>query len=165
MNSLPSQDITKQDITRQDITKNDNEKDLSIIEGSIPTIVLLEEQLRVYRHRQRIGEIVVRKEVETRVIEIPIRREKLIIEQVEPEYKQIAVVDLGNDSQLNGLEESLGYFEPVFKGEFKSVKSAIQFLNAIASLPDKGISIRIEIKVEDALVPETYQKLLESFVN
>lgn len=58
-------------------------------------IRLLEERLVVDVHKRKIGEVVVRKEVETRIVRVPVRREILIVEQISPEFKQLAVVDLG----------------------------------------------------------------------
>jgi stress response protein YsnF len=54
-------------------------------------ISLLSERLKVDYTRHKIGEIVVRKEIETQIlqVQVPIRHEKLIVEQVSPEYKQL----------------------------------------------------------------------------
>lgn len=135
----------------------------------IPPILLLEERLIANIDRRKVGEVVVRKKVETEIIEIPIRREKLIVEQVSPEYKQIAVIDLGTDrsSYIPVNEEvSLNYSQPVVKSEFESIKLASQFLNAIAHLSDAGCtSIKIEIKVKDISVQKAYQELLGNFLN
>lgn len=56
-------------------------------------IPLLEERLHVNRQRRKIGEVILRREVETRIIEVPVRREKLIVEQISPEFRQIACID------------------------------------------------------------------------
>jgi len=61
-------------------------------------IPLLEERLIIDRHKRKSGEIVIRKVVETEVIEVVVRREKLIVEQVSPVYKELAVIDLGRTS-------------------------------------------------------------------
>jgi stress response protein YsnF len=61
-------------------------------------IPLLEERLIIDRHKRKSGEIVIRKVIETEVIEVVVRREKLIVEQVSPEYKELAVIDLGRTS-------------------------------------------------------------------
>jgi stress response protein YsnF len=61
-------------------------------------IPLLEERLIIDRHKRKSGEIVIRKVIETEVIEVLVRREKLIVEQVSPEYKELAVIDLGRTS-------------------------------------------------------------------
>lgn len=64
-------------------------------------IQLLEERLVVNMHRRKLGEVIVRKVVETEIIEVAVRREKLVVEQISPEYQQLAVVDL---RQLDGVE-------------------------------------------------------------
>jgi Domain of unknown function (DUF2382)/PRC-barrel domain len=66
---------------------------LSSDQGEI--IRLLEERLVIDRHRRKVGEVVVRKEVETQVVEVPIHREKLVVEQLSPERKQLASINLG----------------------------------------------------------------------
>ena len=57
-------------------------------EVSEEKISLLEERLIVDFVRRKVGEIVIRKEVETCLlqVEVPVRREKLIVEQVSPDY-------------------------------------------------------------------------------
>lgn len=61
-------------------------------------IPLWAERLIVDRHKRKAGEVVVRKVIETEVIEVIVRREKLIVEQVSPEYKELATIDLGRIS-------------------------------------------------------------------
>lgn len=61
-------------------------------------IPLLAERVIVDRHKRKSGEVVIRKVIETEVIEVVVRREKLIVEQVSPEYKELAVIDLGQTS-------------------------------------------------------------------
>jgi hypothetical protein len=121
----------------------------------IPTISLLEERLIARIDRQKIGEIVIRKEVETQIIEIPIRREKLIVEQISPVYKQIAIIDLSSDQDLlseTTTKTNYKSSKPIFKKEFESIKSAIQFLEAFMHSPDPGKgNIKIEIKMDDSL--------------
>jgi Domain of unknown function (DUF2382) len=124
----------------------------------IPPISLLEERLIVHLDRHKIGEIIVRKEVETQIIQVPIRREKLIVEQIAPEYKQIAIIDLGRDSLTTNAEVIPDHqvSEHIVKREFESVRLASQFLEAIAHLSDIGsVSIKIEIKAADTSIPTT----------
>ncbi len=66
-------------------------------------IPLLAERVIVDRHKHKSGEVVIRKVIETEIIEVLVRREKLIVEQVSPEYKELAVIDLGRTS----VEETL----------------------------------------------------------
>jgi stress response protein YsnF len=61
-------------------------------------IPLLSERVVVDRQKRKAGEVVVRKVIETEVIEVLVRREKLIVEQVSPAYKELAVIDLGETS-------------------------------------------------------------------
>jgi stress response protein YsnF len=60
-------------------------------------IPLLEERLIVDQKKRKVGEVVVRKEIETEIIEVPVQREKLIVEQVGPEPKQLAEIDLAEE--------------------------------------------------------------------
>lgn len=97
-------------------------------------IPLLEERLNVIRRRQKIGEIVIRREVETRIVEVPIRREKLIVEQVSPVFRQIALVDLGDQEEISlsktapeqGIDQTLN-------ATYTSVHDASRALETIAN--------------------------------
>jgi hypothetical protein len=152
---------------------------------------LLEERLRVELTEHKIGEIVIRKEIETQLVQVPVRREKLIIEQVSPAYKLLAEIDLGKPNYSNGTivnpisgnvmsansdESSSIEFEspsknlerrmtpPTVYGSTDSLKAASELLNAIASLPrhDCG-TIRIEIALKDAKHQASYQALVDRY--
>jgi Domain of unknown function (DUF2382) len=131
----------------------------------ISTISLLEERLVVDRYKSKVGEVIIRKEVETQIIEVPIRREKLIVEQITPEYKQIAVIDLGSHHS-----SSINQNEYLVKAKFDSVELASQFLEAIAHLSNLDLSnaecksVEVSIEVENALTQEAYQQLLQNFL-
>lgn len=71
------------------------------------TIPLMEERVVVDRKKQRVGEVVVRKEVETEIVQVPVRREKLIIEQVGAEPKQLAEIDLASESVADAEQRRL----------------------------------------------------------
>lgn len=66
---------------------------------------LLGERLIVDRSKRKVGEVIVRKEIETRMVQVqvPVRHEKLIVEQVSPERKQLAEIDLGQE-EITGLD-------------------------------------------------------------
>lgn len=66
-------------------------------------IRLLGERLVVDRSKRKVGEVIVRKEIETRIIQVPVRYEKLIIEQVSPERKQLVEINLGQ-AEVTGIE-------------------------------------------------------------
>lgn len=137
-------------------------------------IRLLEERLVVDRTKRKIGEIIVRKEIETRMVQVPVRREKLIIEQINPERKQLAEFDLGQQ-EITGIELIEGDItgvksaettstdgEPTVRGEFSSPKIASLLLNAIALERRHGCKkVRVQIVVEDAELQKTYQEWVD----
>ncbi|MGG6268386.1 DUF2382 domain-containing protein [Leptolyngbya sp. AN03gr2] len=119
-------------------------------------IQLLEERLVVRSHKRKVGEIVVRKEIETHMVEVPVRREKLIVEQVEPGYERIAELTIG-ESYPNGTTTN-GHKANIVSGEFHSPRVARDLLDAIARTPDHDCAeIRIEITLKDSKHQETYQ--------
>lgn len=152
-------------------TQSTNEHLMHGSEG-LPEVVaeheirLLEERLVIDRSKQKIGEVIVRKEVETRIVEVPVRREKLIIEQVGPEHKQLAEIDLGQ-GEVTGIElldGAVSDTQPVIKGEFNSPEVASKILKAIADRPNHGCAkVRIEIVMEDAELLPTYQQWLTRY--
>lgn len=124
-------------------------------------IQLLEERLTVRSQKRKVGEIVVRKEIETRMVEVPVRREKLIVERVEPGYERIAEIDLGqtytNGTIANGLDTNEHKANTV-SGEFHSPSVARDLLDAIARTPNHNCAeIRIEIILKDSNHQDTYQ--------
>ncbi len=145
------------------------------MEGSLPSnerdvieeevIRLLSERLIVDSNKRKVGEIVVRKQVETRMVEVPVRYEKLIVEQVGSENKLLAEIVLGT-GEVTGIElvQSTTSFEqstphPTAIGEFRSPKGASLFLNAIALQRHHGCAkVRVELVLEDAELQKTYQE-------
>jgi stress response protein YsnF len=134
-------------------------------------IRLLGERLVVETSKQKVGEVIVRKEIATRMVQVPIRREVLIVEQISPERKQLAEIDLGidlgqettgielpenahPDSDSTNLETGL-----TVSGEFNSPKVASLLLNAIAMERRQGCQkVRVQIIVEDEERQKTYQE-------
>ncbi|HEY9695590.1 MAG TPA: DUF2382 domain-containing protein [Oculatellaceae cyanobacterium] len=137
-------------------------------------IRLLEERLIVDRNKRKVGEVVVRKVIETRMVQVPVRYEKLIVEQVNPEHKHLAEIVL-NGEDLNGLDISelisgsgngtsttKPTNEGAVSGEFKSPKSASLFLNAIALQRHHGCAkVRVELVLEDPQLKQTYEQWFE----
>lgn len=62
---------------------NSHQQPAKVVEEA--NIALKAEKLVIERERKKVGEVVVRKEVETHYIQVPVKREKLIIEQVSDE--------------------------------------------------------------------------------
>ncbi len=160
---------------------SDNQKEAalkSLVESaSTPEVLeddlirLLGERLVIDRSKRKVGEVIVRKEIEIRMVQVPVRREKLIVEQVSPERKQLAEIDLGQ-GEITGIEltqtaspapeiASLDSHLTV-RGEFNSPKIASLLLNAIALERRHGCQkVRVEIVVEDAERQKTYQEWFE----
>ena len=135
-------------------------------------IRLLGERLVVEHKKRKIGEVIVRKEIEIRMVQVPVRREKLIVEQVSPEHKQLAEIILDQEDSGIELTEAAttdtaskittNLDEPIVRGEFNSPKIASLLLNAIALERQHGCKrIRVEIVVED---PER-QKIYQEWIN
>ncbi|TAF10099.1 MAG: DUF2382 domain-containing protein [Nostocales cyanobacterium] len=133
-------------------------------------ILLLEERLFVDNSKQKVGEVIVRKEIETQMIQVPVRREKLIVEQVSPEHKQLAEIDLSH-GEISGIElinqemreiPSLVTSSDrglIVSGEFSSPKIASLLLNAIALEKNHGCQqVKITIVVENQSQQQKYQE-------
>ncbi|MGF2039882.1 MAG: YsnF/AvaK domain-containing protein [Nostoc sp. CmiVER01] len=129
-------------------------------------IRLLEERLVVESSKRKIGEVIVRKEIETRMIQVPVRREKLIVEQISPEHKQLAEIDLGQE-EISGIDLTeverleVQHFGTglMVSGEFSSPKTASLLLNAIALEQNHGCNqVRVTIAVEDESHQKKYQE-------
>jgi hypothetical protein len=157
---------------------------------------LLEERLMVDLNRRKIGEIVIRKEIATQFVrvEVPVRREKLIVEQVSPEYELLAEIDLGqvNNSvgaittaipdDLKSADDrnhpiSTEFDDPthnldrrtnqsVVYGSTESLKAAIGLFSEIANLSSQDCgTIRIEIELKDSKYQSSYQALLDRYLD
>ncbi len=130
-------------------------------------ILLLGEKIIVDRSKRKVGEVVVRKEIETRMVTIPVRHERLIVEQISPERKELANIYLGgeeitqveptleqNPENVNNFNGSL-----TVSGEFSSAKIASLLLNAIALERNNGCKqVRVTITVEDEQHQQKYQE-------
>lgn len=124
-------------------------------------IRLLGERVIVDTVKHKVGEVIVRKEIETRMVQVPVRREVLIVEQVGPEYKQLATIDLGGEEiaasqpvETVSLQDQLSV-----KGEFHSPKTAAHILDAIAHQRRSGcVKVRVEVILEDTEHLKTYQE-------
>ncbi|MGI2905483.1 DUF2382 domain-containing protein [Tolypothrix sp. VBCCA 56010] len=136
----------------------------NVVEEDI--IRLLGERLIVDSTKRKIGEVIVRKEIETRMVQVPVRREKLIVEQINPEHKQLAEIDLGL-TEISGIDLAENQ-KPEFasldgsltvSGDFSSPKIASLLLNAIAlERNHKCKQVRVTIVVEDESTQNKYQE-------
>lgn len=76
-------------------------------------IPLHEERLVVDQKKQKVGEVVVRKEIETEIIQVPVQREKLIVEQVGAEPHQLAEIDLSENNPLSATQRREAQLPPL----------------------------------------------------
>lgn len=99
-------------------------------------ISLLEEKLQVAHRKQKVGEVVIRKQVETRMINIPIRREKLIVERIGENPEQLTEVVVAEETvngfKYNELDTSNSL--SVNRSQFLSLASAEKLLTDIKQL-------------------------------
>ncbi|MEG3850134.1 DUF2382 domain-containing protein [Microcoleus sp. herbarium19] len=156
---------TDADRTNENLeTSQDEAEDFDIVDRDV--IRLLEERLVINRSKRKVGEVIVRKEIETRMVQVPIQWEKLIVEQVGDDPKLLAEIDLGegNITGIDLTEIKSDRQEPTVKAEFTSVQKASKILNAIASQPRHGcVKVRLELVLEDKQLEDTYQKwMMES---
>jgi hypothetical protein len=132
-------------------------------------IRLLSERLVVNRNKRKVGDVIVRKEIETRIVQVPVRYEKLVVEQVSPENKVLAEFDL-NQGDISGVELSqveqheVGIYNSnlTVSGDFNSPKIASLLLNAIALERNHGCQrVRVTIMVENQEYQQKYQEWFE----
>ncbi|MFM9263691.1 YsnF/AvaK domain-containing protein [Tychonema sp. BBK16] len=154
---------TDTEIQIENLEIGENHEDLDIVDQEV--IRLLEERLVINRSKRKVGEVIVRKEIETRMVQVPIQREKLIVEQVGDDPKVLAEIDLG-EGQITGIDLNaikVEPSEPTVIAEFASVQKASKMLNLIASQPRHGcVKVRLEIVLENYELQETYQKWIDS---
>ena len=158
---MPAPLISKNELI--DAEENDDALQYSpaadIVEEEV--IRLLEERLVVNMNKRKVGEVVVRKEVETRMVEVPVQYEKLIVEQVGEQPKRLAEIDLGQpEIPAPAISETpTSESQPTIKGEFTSPKTASLLLDAIARQKNDGCQlVRIEIVLADSTHQEIYQE-------
>jgi uncharacterized protein (TIGR02271 family) len=74
----------------------------SVLAGGQQTVQAREEQLRVQKHRERAGEVTVRKEVHTehKTIDVPVEREEVVVERRPVSGRAAATGTLGDRQQI-----------------------------------------------------------------
>ncbi|WP_346292362.1 YsnF/AvaK domain-containing protein [Sphaerothrix gracilis] len=142
------------------------------------SVRLLQERLKVNRDRRKVGEVVVRKVIETRMVEVPVRREKLIVEQVTPEHQPLAEIDLG-EGQISGLELQAEDFtaparattDAIASGNLLTIQAATWLLHTVTQQAPQicervsvTLSLRIGAQTEtiycEFLTPQTAERSL-----
>jgi Domain of unknown function (DUF2382) len=129
------------------------------------TIQLLAERLVATQRKQKIGEVVIRKEVSTHIVEVPVRQEKLIIEQVSPHYKKIAdITPEKGDHNPVVTHDTEDLSVGAFQGHFLNAKTASEFLSTIAEMTqDDQAAVEVSIQLTDAKLKDTYDYWLRHY--
>ena len=127
-------------------------------------ISLLEEKLVVKRSKHKVGEVIVRKEIETQTIHIPIRREKLIIERLGVSNEQLTEIDLG-EGEVNGVKfNELGNTNDIYQSqsEFVSLDKIQEFLTEITKHTDESnLKIRLEVITDNPESQKVFSTIVE----
>lgn len=125
---------------------------------------LLEEKLVVKRRRQKVGEVVVRKKIETKMIHLPIRREKLIVETAGVTNEHLTEIDLG-EGEINGVKFSeITNNNDIYlaQSNFVSPEVAKELLSKVSNASNtENIKIRLEIVTDNSQLQKTYQDLCD----
>ena len=148
-----------------DCEMNPHSNSQSSIDSEDIKLSLLEEKLRVVRQKQKIGEVVVRKQVETRIAKIPLRREKLIIERVGKNPQQLTEVVISEEKidgfKYDELEPDNSQFHTA-KSKYVGIKQAQNILNEIEQLaPTSRLKIRLEIITDSSDLQKLYRNICD----
>jgi Domain of unknown function (DUF2382) len=129
-------------------------------------IPLLEEKIKINRRKQKIGEVIVRKQIETKIVQIPISREKLIIERIGKQPEKLAEVII-KEEKVNGFEfDQLDTNKNIHitKSHFLTVTTAQQLLEALAHLSTiDNARIRLEIVANCSEEQIKHQNICERY--
>ncbi len=159
-NITPQNDIESVDDPDDPLEPEINHSNSSPLENE--TIRLLAERLEVNHERRKIGEVIVRKTIETEMVQVPVQREKLIIEQVGSSDKPLAEIDL-SQTQIKGVElRNPQPHQVTVNGEFVSLKAASDLLQIIAMEDAHGCAkVRVELVLNDPQYQQKYQELFD----
>jgi hypothetical protein len=129
-------------------------------------IKLLEEKLVVKRLKQKVGEVIVRKEIETRIVHLPIRREKLIIEKAGITNERLTEIDL-QEGEINGIKFSeLSSSDNLYltQSSFITLEKAQHMLSEIQNRSsNQDVKIRMEIVADSSESQSTYQDICDRY--
>jgi Domain of unknown function (DUF2382) len=126
-------------------------------------VQLLEERLRVKLRKRKVGDVILRKEVETQIVEVPIRREKIVVEQLGSERRQLATIDIGKaeftEDEIDALINSGDLADSIPEASI-SAQAAHQVLSDVLSKPGyHNTSVRLSF--EDPELQSIYRQWLK----
>ncbi|MGF1588739.1 MAG: DUF2382 domain-containing protein [Pleurocapsa sp.] len=134
--------------------------------SEIKQITLLEEKLQVKRRKRKVGEVIVRKQVETRMVQIPLRRETLIVERTGSNPERLTEVVI-SENQVNGFK--YGELDnqaqlSVSRSSYLSLQTAQELLEAIAHLASaNNAKIRVEIVTDSSQAQIEHQNICDRY--
>lgn len=174
-NATPKVPSVIPEATNVDVQRNELQVERDNINQpvAVPTLVeeqsiqLLEERLVVNQQKRKVGEIVVRKVIETRIVEVPVRRERLLVEQIGSEHRQLASIDLGQPtSDAVEFVQGDSTSQLAVNSEFASIKAAAHFLATIASSqPNLGCkTVQVRIVADSVEQQQHYQQWLNRYL-
>jgi stress response protein YsnF len=158
------------DVSQNEALNSDSEMSNSSILDEA-TVRLLEERLTVKRDSRKRGEVVVRKVVETNTVEVPVRQEKLIVEQIQGDQTEnLAEINLSSGKvKVEGETPQNTAMNPQgcsVHGEFITPDAASEILKAISLQKNHGChKINIELVVSDAQKQQEYQAMFDRCTN
>lgn len=136
------------------------------VEAEEYQIRLLQEKLKIERSKRKVGEVVIRKEIEIHTVEIPVRQEKLIVEQIGDETIRLAEINLSRET-ITGLDsfETTQTNTPVtVEGKFYSLEQAVEILAMIARQAPHGCTqVQVKLFLEDTKFQQTYQIIFQQY--
>lgn len=137
----------------------------SIVQEEV--VRLLEERLVVDRQRRKMGDVIVRKVIETQMVEVPVQREKLIVEQISPDRRQLASIDLPSQSENLVLKppqvapvSSTQFSDAQFGSEGIPISVAQQILEKLQQSRELS-QTRVHLQFENTNLQSQYQSWLQ----
>lgn len=132
----------------------------------VHNISLLEEKLKIDRRKRKVGEVIVYKQVETKMVQVPIRREKLIVKRIGKQPEQLVEVTINNE-EVNGFDlAELADKDTlhITKSNFIAVQTAQELLEAVAHLSSAtNAKIRLEIVTNCSQQQIEHQSICDRF--
>ncbi|HEY9771218.1 MAG TPA: DUF2382 domain-containing protein [Coleofasciculaceae cyanobacterium] len=135
--------------------------------SQIERITLLEEKLQVKRRKQKVGEVVVRRQVETRMVQLPLRRETLIVERIGNNPERLTEVVI-SENQVNGFkydELSDRAQLNASRSNYLNLQTAQELLEAIAHLDSaNNAKVRVEIVTDSSEARIQHQNICDRYL-
>ena len=137
----------EEQVNSQNLAENQHQPTRSP-EQNTDDIILLEEKVKIDRRKQKVGEVIISKKIETRMVQVPVRKEKLIVEKIGKHPERIAEVVVGEE-KVNGFKFSDlidANTLHITKSNFVSLETAEKILADLHSLSTTAnTKVRLEI--------------------